>query len=337
MEDKTLRIIFTGIVTLTPGPPRYDDKPPDKAFVMMAANVDKKRGKRGKQINDWGIEIAEHFPFVSVNCLGLDNPPAPDDGPGRHNGGDCIYYFRDARVKIEPPRRPKKIRLEYFTDPTKPLADRPGSDDVAPPDDIRWLADIRDILQIESKPPQLKKTADPNATYVDDNVAAIVDLDGGTLRASFPCDTLNPKTFIDKDNNVVPGLRRVLASEFIIDIRYPKETARVTLSFHKLRKGAAVTGPAKLVLKWPVGRTTLEVRMGNDTKEEVRRLNTPQRCDPARQTGPVLKPRDDEFDLHYNLMQIPPTVSPPLPSNDPHQCSSEGCKPLMVSNPGGNG
>jgi hypothetical protein len=333
MAAKTLRIIFTGIVTLTPGPPEDEKNPRDKAFVMMAANVDK-NGHRGEQVNDLGVPIAEHFPFVLANRLTLDNPPQADDGPGRYNGGDCIYYLKDTRVKIEPPSSPKKIPLKYSTD-SKPMGERPGSADIAPASDIRWLADLSEIFPADKRP-KLKKTVDPSATYVSEEVAVIVDLSGGELKASFPCDTLNPHTFIDKDNKVVPKLRRVLASEFTFDIQYPEDTKSVTLSFEKLRKGTAVDGPqgGKLVVKWPAGRTIVEVRMGNDTKEEVRRLNTPQRCDPARQTGPVLKPRDDEFDLHYNLLEIPPKLSRPLPSNDPHQCSSEGCKPMIV-NPGG--
>jgi hypothetical protein len=92
-----------------------------------------------------------------------------------------------------------------------------------------------------------------------------------------------------------------------------------------LKQGTPVKGPAKLVLKWPE-ETMLVVRMGNDPEDEVRRLNTPQRCDPSRDTGQVLKPRDDDFDLHYNFFQMK-DVGRPLPQNDIHQCDFEGCKP----------
>jgi hypothetical protein len=325
MDEKTLRIIVSGISTLWPGPPRNGDKPPVKAFVMMAANRERESGNRGNQTNDWKMTIPDHFPFVSVDSSVLENPPAPDDRVDRKNGGDYIYYFRDARVKIDPaPQR--ETLIEYFSDPTKPLADRPGSDDVAPADDIRWLADIRDIL---SKPSPLKKTADPTAATVGDDVAAVVNLDGGTLRANFPCDSVQPKIFMDKDGKVVSGLRRVLATEFIIDIPYPKETQQVSLQFQDLRNGTSMIWPQKLVLKWPEKTNTLEVRMGNDTKDEARRLNTPQRCEPVRQDGPVLKPRDDDFDLHYNLLQID-DIARPLPQNDPHQTRFDGCKPATT-------
>jgi hypothetical protein len=231
---------------------------------------------------------------------------------------------------IDPPPKPG---IKYFIDPDgRPLADRPGSLDVAPADDIRWLADARDIL---SQPSPLK-TIDPGADNVGNEVAAVVNLDGGTLRANFPCDTVHPKAFIDAKGNVIQGLlRRVLADEFIIDIPYPKEKEQVTLSFKALRKDTPVTGPPKdLVLRWPKGESTIELRMGNDPKDEVRVLDTPQRFDPVRRIGPVLKPRSDDFDLHYNLLDIP-NGQRPLPQNDVNQCRADDCKPLAVSQSGG--
>jgi len=327
MADKTLKIIFNGISTLWPGPPRNGDKPPDKAFVMMAANEHTTNGKRVKQINEWGTTIPDHFPFVHVARQLLINPPMPPDetvvvGEG---GEHFIYFFKDARVGIQPEQ--PGTRIEYFIDQKHPLAERPGSDNVAPPDDIRWLADIRDIL---AKPAPLKATANPNNPYVGEEVAAVVDLDSGVLKANFPCATISPKTFKDEKGNVVPGLQRVLADEFIIEIPYPEDTAQITLEFRQLRENTPVSGPKKLVMGWPVGETLLVVRMGNDTKEEVRRLNTPERCDPVRQTGPVLKPRDDDFDLHYNFLKIPKGVGRPLPQNDIRQCSVDGCRPGTI-------
>jgi hypothetical protein len=288
----------------------------------MAANIDRESAKRGRQANNRGTIIPEHFPFVHVASSVLESPPLPDEKAGDPSGSDFIYFFKDARVVIDPQ---PGTRIKYCIVPEKPLAERPGSDDVAPPDDIRWLADIRDVL---SYPAPLKKTANPLGP-IGDEVAAVVNLVGGELKANFPCDSVQPRAFIDADGKRVPGLRRVLASEFMIDIPYPKETERVTLSFDQLRKGTSVTGPPKLVLKWPEKETTLEVRMGNDTKEEIRRLNTRDNCDPSRQTGPVLKLRDDEFDLHYNLVDIQGDVRP-LPQNDIQQCGVEHCKPMML-------
>jgi len=346
MADKKLRIIFSGINTLTPAPPRdadepaelwpgpskRDEEPPRKALVLMAATT-KKKNKRGEEIsvNGWGTPIPDHSPFVHVARSLLVNPPWPTETVVVGKGGEhFIYFFRDAQVVIDPP---KKLGIEYFTDPKmRPLADRPGSFDVAPADDIRWLADTRDIL---SQPVPLKSTVNPSADSFGNEVAAVVHLDGGMMRANFPCDTVHPKAFIDAKGNVIPGFRRVLADEFIIDIPYPNETEQVKLSFKQLREDTPVTGtPPELVLRWPKGETTIELRMGNDPKDEVRVLDTPARFDPVRRIGPVLKPRSDDFDLHYNLLDIP-NGERPLPQNDINQCRADDCKPVFVSADGG--
>ena len=352
MADKTLRIIFNGISTLWPGPPRNGDETPKKAFVLMAANLQKATGKRGKeiapqktsekrvkqsnapkagdervnQINDWGTSIPDHFPFVRVARSLLIDPPLPAETVILGEGDEhFIYFFPDARVVIHPTPKPG-TGIDYFIDPKRrPLADRPGSDNVAPPDDIRWLADIRDLLS-ESAP--IKKTANPAEPYLGKEVAAVVNLDGGELKANFPCASVAPKTFKDgKTGKTVPGLRRVLADEFIIDIPYSEDTDWITLEFLPLRKGTPIKEPKKLLLSWPKREKVLVVRMGNDTKDEVRRLDTPERCDPVRRTGPVLKPRDDDFDLHYNVLKIPADTGRPLPQNDIQQCDFNGCKP----------
>lgn len=330
MSDKTLRIIFSGISTLTPAPPRNGEKLPDKAFVMMAANGQKTNGERVKQINEWGTTIPDHFPFVHVARSVLAEPPMPPDETVivSEGGEHFIYFFQDARVVIQSESKPT-TGINYYIDPKgHPLAERPGSDNVAPPDDIRWLADIRDIL---SKPAPLKKTSDPVQQYLGDEVAAVVDLPGGVLKANFPCATVSPKMFKDgTTGKVVPGLQRVLADEFFIDIPYAEDVDRITLEFQQLRESTPVNKPEKLVMVWPEGKKLLVVRMGNDTKSEIRRLDTPERCDPVRQTGPVLKPRDDDFDLHYNFLDIPKGVGRPVPQNDVRQCSVDGCKPGTI-------
>lgn len=359
MADKTLRIIFNGISTLWPWPPRNGEKRDelqDKAFVMMAANYEKQTHKRGTQTNDWQATIPRHFPFVHVARSVLVEPPDPNEvvivcEGGEHN----IYFFKDARVVIRP--KPVEASIEYFTDPEgRPLSERPGSIDDPPADDIRWLADIRDIL---SKP-ALKQTAIPtesNKQNIGEEVAAIVNLDGGQLKANFPCAGVAPKTFKDnKTGKTVAGLQRVLADEFIIDIPYTADINSITLEFQELREGipvnfpysegsdqdtpelrqssegtskavTPVNTPKKLVIGWPAGETLLVLRMGNDTKDEIRRLDTPERCDPVRVSGPVPKPRDDDFDLHYNFLDIPDEAGRPLPQNDIQQCDFNGCKP----------
>jgi hypothetical protein len=314
MKDKTLRITFSGISTLWPGPPRNNEEPPVKAFVLMAASG-------AVQANRWGATVPDHFPFVHVASSLLVNPPNPNETVIVAAGGErLVYFFQDARVVIDPPPR-YGTGIKYFIEPL-PLDERPGSNDVASTRDIRWLADIRDILP-QRTPPTL--TVDPAAASVGEEVAAVIDLEGGTLQANFPGDTVNAKVFRDAKGNVI--LKRVMACEFIVDIPYPEETDHVTLWFHQLRTDTPVSGPSNLVLKWPEGETTISLRMGNDPKSEVRLLDTPERFDPLRLTGPVLKPRDDDFDLHYKLLDVPQEERL-LPQVDIHQCHADGCLPL---------
>lgn len=340
MADKILSINFSGICTLWPGPPTEEEekqpdyKPREQVFVLMAATLDK-RGQRGKQLNHYEKAIPEHFPFVHVAASLIVKPPKPhpDENVVICEGGEhFIYYFRDVRVVIDPPKPGTCIK--YMTDPKKrPLAERPGSDDVAPAWDFRWIVQTREIFS-DAAPLKIIP-ADEN---VGREVLAIVNLDGGALRANFPADTVNAKTFADVSGPPLPDFRRALPDEFVIDIPYPENTKEVTLTFKKLRKGkgSTVTAPRKLVLKWPDEQTRLKLRMGYDPKEEIRLLDTEERFDPVRLIGPVLKPRDDDFDLHYNLLDCP-YGQRPLPQNDIHQCRFDDCKPLVASDPSGSG
>jgi hypothetical protein len=327
MADKTLKITFSGICTLWPGPPRNGEKP-DKAFVIMPSNP-QPDPKTLQRYSEFGARLPEHFPFVHVAASALvnplPNPPLPDAAFTCGGGEHFVYLFPDARVVIDPAPRPG-TPIIYYTDPKgRPIGERPGSDDVAQQDDIRWLADIRDVLP--DLQPQLKPAANPTGANIGKEVSAVVNLDGGTLKANFPGDSVNPKTFVDKNGEPAPGLRRVLADEFTIEIPYPEETTQITLIFENLRKGADDRLPEKkLMLRWRENKTTLELRMGNDPIDEVSKLDREDRFDPVKMIGPVLKPRDDDFDLHYNLLDIPPGARF-LPQNDIQQCSAEGCKP----------
>src|SRR5437763_11271350 len=99
MADKILRIIFNGISTLRPGPPqKKDEPPPEKAFVLMAANY--------KRItNDWDAPVEPHFPFVYVpESLLHGLISEPDDRVEDEKLGTCnIYYLDNARVTLDPP------------------------------------------------------------------------------------------------------------------------------------------------------------------------------------------------------------------------------------------
>src|SRR6266480_600153 len=194
MADKILRITFNGICTLTPPPPREGDDKVDKAFVLMAAN-------RNARKNDWGSTVEQHFPFIYVPVSFLAKPiPPPDATTTDDKLGACNIYFIDhARVVVD---TAPTAGIGYFVD-ERPLAERPGSDDVAPENDIRWVTDFRDILQ---GPARLRQTIDLSKSKFGPEVAVLVELKGGLLQAAFPCKSVQPKTFKDIQGNVVPGL-----------------------------------------------------------------------------------------------------------------------------------
>lgn len=318
MADKILKIVFSGISTLSPGPPlKKDESPPHKAFVLMAENY---RARK----NDWDATVEPHFPFVYVPEAflgGLISEPA--DRVDDEKLGTCnIYYLENARVTFDPLPEGK---LHYYIDHEHDLGERPGSDDIAHEDDIRWLADIRELLPPDQAPPRTS----PDAPGPE--VAAIVELTGGTLKAGFPCKSVQTQTFRAANGKTILGIKRVLASEFSIEMKYPEATRQVKLRLRPLRGNAFLTGISlnELTLRWPE-KGDLVVRMGNDTKPEARLAASPKRCNArvrSSEGAPLLKPRDDDFFLHYELLNVPEHGVRPLPQAGPHQTSGDGCKP----------
>jgi hypothetical protein len=325
MPDKILRITFNGISTLVPALPRSGTA--KKAFVLMAAN-------RKPWPNQYNQTIEPHSPFVYVPVSALSGwiPPPADAVEDDHLGACNIYFISDARVVIDPP--PSSKGIVYFIDDRpgrrfdKDVA-RPGSDDVISEHDVRWLMNVRDVAP-DSK---LKKSADPSAAHAGEEVAAIVQLDGGTIKANFPCKSVQPKTFKDAVKGEVKGFKRVLASEFFIEMRYPARTRSVTLQLKPLRADPYEHPPSgiggdELILSWG-DKATIDVRMGNDPQAEARSLRSFRRCDArSRDVGgaPVAVPRDDDFELHYELLDISASGRP-LPENGPHQTQFDGCSP----------
>jgi hypothetical protein len=316
VAKKLLIIKFNGISTLYPPPPRNGEANPDKAFVLMAANERKN--------NDWNAVLPEHFPYIFVPVSIIADPipvtkhTVTDDDLGACN----VYFFKNGRVTIDPGSSAAVI---YHQKESLELAERPGSDDVAPEDDIRWIADFREIF---GGGPKLKTSAIPTAPEIGNEVAAIVELPGGTLKASFPCKSVQPKTFkAGPDKTAVAGFKRVLASEFLLEALYPEDTATVTITVTPLRKDSDPIAASTLTLQWP-GNDPLVVRMGNDTEAEALLAASLMRCDGRRENGnPLAIPRDDDFDLHYNLLDLPKDTPRPVPQAGPHQSSGDGCKP----------
>src|SRR5881628_821583 len=97
MADKTLRLIFNGISTLSPGPPLNGDRTPERAFVLMAANPTKRP-------NAWEGTVEEHAPFVYVPAsLVAGTAPAAGATVADEKLGPCyVYYLANARVSFDP-------------------------------------------------------------------------------------------------------------------------------------------------------------------------------------------------------------------------------------------
>ena len=337
MPDKILRIFFSGISTLSPGCPRGNEKTPEKAFVLMAANRERRK-------NDQNATVEVHSPyiFVPVSVLAEPKPTSPLPPIPTDKFGDCFIYFIDnARVVVE--GKPSK-GINYHVERDKHLAERPGSNDVASEHDIRWLGDFRDIL-----PPAfaaLKPAVDPAARTVGEDVAVVVELAGGTWKSSFPCKTVQPRTFLDTagkpllDRKSRKPLKRVLANEFCIEIPFPGDVHRVKLKLKRLRHDMPPAGLEpldQLVLQWG-NNATIDVHMGNDTVQEATLAASPKRCDARFLRGPngqpVLVPRDDDFFLHYQLIAVPDRKGP-LPQNGPQQTHINGCVPFAAPKPTG--
>jgi len=332
MFEKMLKITFNGISTLAPGPPRNGDPDPEKAFVLMPANR-APRKYRSTEVLD------PHFAFLYVPVAVLAEPiPRPvycvdDEKLGRCN----IYFVDNARVVLDPP---PLGHLKYFIDHyensghPKDIKERPGSDDVASEHDIRWLPDIRDIFPDNA---DLDAAADPRSRIIGKQVAMVVELPAGTLKANFPCKSVQPKTFDGfKQKHAHKPKPRVYANEFVLEMQYPSRTEDVRLKLTSLRPTAPISGLDKrgLILEWK-GEQTIELRMGNDTASEIVDLQSMRRCDARSRRTLDGKPKplpilDNDFDLHYDVLAIPSKLGRPVPHNGPHQTKFNGCVPLSA-------
>jgi hypothetical protein len=335
MADKILRITFNGVSTLTPGLPGKGEANPEKAFVLMAAN-------RSVRKNTWKADIDPHTPFIYVPVAAIGGDvPRPAESVVDDKLGPCNIYFVDhARVVFDP--EPMGT-LEYYVDPDpeRKRGVRPGSSDVIRENDIRWLMDINEIIPDA----RVSAAADPRSPTVVDEVAVVVELRAGLLKANFPCKTAQPKTFRDRDSDPVPDFRRVLAAEFFIEMRFPEDTQSVALRLQRLRARAADASrdqpPAgiagdTLILQWG-DRTAIDLRMGNDTRRETRALVSFKRCDIRTRDvngHPVAVPRDEDFELHYQVLEFEGAARP-LPQNGPHQTQFDHCSPLATRSNGG--
>lgn len=302
MSKKALKITFSGINTLTPA-----ETGPETtvAHVVMGAWRTATPGPDGLPI---------HRAFVYVPEKYLSSPPLPvatvndlQHGPTR------IYYVDHARARVSPE---PATRPSYFTD-GKAIGERPGSDDVAVADDMRWLADLRDIV------PSVQGFApgcDPDQDPVNSEVAMVVTLHSGLFKANFPCTTVQPQAFY-ADGVRLDIPRRVYAQEFTVEYTYEEDPGPVRLTFEPLRQDTAPTGiaGAELVLQWE--NDEIELRMGNDTDGEIAAMIDLSRCDVPQ----VPVTRGNDFPIHYNLVNLDPDVPRPIPEPATLHTEHNGC------------
>jgi len=322
--SKTLRITFSGICTRVPGHPRSGDREPEQVFVLMPA------ARTLKLTEDKKDQIPQHHAFIYIPAANLKEPPPPalfvdDERLGRTE----VYLIDHARVRVRP-RPPQQTIVHAVTD--LPLAKRPGPKDVAPEFDVRWLADMRDILP----PDGLSLQLNPTASDLNEEVAMIVELPAGTITANFPCKTVQPQRFrIPADPPLIAedrvfGEERVFACEFIVAMEYPDDTESVKLVLSPLSSDVPIDGIAakELDLVWDTA-STLDIRIGNDTLDEIVALRGIARCN-ARE---MPRARDNDFDLHYLLLGG--TTGPrPRPFNGNDQTMHNGCVPASGSGGG---
>lgn len=320
MAEKILRLTFNGICTLTPGIPP-NGATAEKAFVLMAAN-------RKRRKNNWDADVEPHAPFIYVpESIQGDEIPTPADSVNDDKFGKCnIYFINDAKITFDPP---PVEGIEYYIDRranrTFEKKERPGSDDVVSENDMHWLVNVREVVP-EAR---LRAEANPEAENVAPELAVAVELTGGVLKAGFPCKAIQAKTFASPDGEV-EGFKRVLATEFFIEMKFPEETQFVSLRLDPLpgrdRPASGVPGDA-LFFQWN-DRAVIDVRMGNDTRDEARALRSFRRFDARSHVvdgRPVAVPRDEDFDLHYDLMEN--TGNRPLPQTGIHQTILDICDP----------
>ena len=305
MSDKTLKITFSGICTLTPA---ETTPATDKVYVMMPA---------AREENVDPPAIKRHYAFVYVPEQYLVSPPDPAFPPLHDDdlGPTRVYLVDHARaaldsVPMSPPR--------YFVDEEhNVLPERPGSADAPVPEDLRWMVDFREVIPAATG---FAPGCDPAGPAVKDTIAMVVELKSGILKANFPCASVQPQVFQAGELRL-DIKRRVYAPEFTVEITYPADAGDVRLKFTPLREDAIVSGVAgdELVLHWMNDR--IELRMGNDTESEIQALINLERCNIPL----VRSPRDNDFALHYNEFNLAAGVARPLPVAGTLHSEHNGC------------
>ena len=189
-------------------------------------------------------------------------------------------------------------------------------------EDCRWIPDAREVVPGHDT---LRPSVDPRNARIGKEVSLIVELNSGIIKAHMPCQNAQPRVFNQPSGFAGP---RVMASEFYCDVEYPDEATTVKLAFSQLNPLEELQGLTVRELVLQFGRSQMiEVRVGNDTMDEIVEMRSPARCDIAD----LPNAPDNDFDLHYNLLTAGPIR--PLPLNGPRTSEHNGCVGYMAKLP----
>jgi hypothetical protein len=323
---KTLKVIFTGVCTFAPSAPDDPNETLTDFFVLMPAarapQLVPQKDQDGKPVKPLIIARHQSYLYVPDQLLGM--VPEPAILIRDQSLGLCNVYLMD-RARITFDRIPANP-LRYFVDPQeRPVTDRPDEDnlDIAPHNDSRWVADSTEILPGGAR---LRADVNPANDITNGLVSMVVHLKGGLIEAGDVCNTAQARTFAPVQ---VPIAARVLVPELTVTMEFPDDTLSINLVVSPLDPNELVSGlDGGLELFWR-SSDTIQLRIGNDTLDEIVALRDDRRCEP----GDDLPELEAEFGLQYGLMEIPPGTDLPLPKRGGQQGDVGGCVGVKVKYP----
>lgn len=313
--SKTLRITFSGICTLAPGFPRNGEQPPAKVHVIMPASPAADIAVDGPDTR----AISRHRFFLYApkeHVMKSTSARVPDFVVRDAKlSTDCEVYLMN-RVHVKASRLSvNPLRYNITPGSIGMSSGQPGAANKA---DIRWYADMREILPGVD---QLSATVDPRVTALNQlatSVAGVFELDSGRILANYPCANAGPQTF-NRPGGQGP-LQRIFAPEFVNELVYPDSVTQVTLEITSLDGDVE----PDVTLTWG-SSSVIDVRAGNDAVDEIVEI-AKNRCG-----GPVTgTTTDNDFELHYRLLSNAPAAGRPVPVATGGQTRHNGCLGAMV-------
>jgi len=322
---KTLKIIFTGVCTFAPGIPEDPNEAISDFFVLTPAARSPRPARQKDEHGNVRI-VARHHAYLYVPDQFLNTVPEPAMLLRDEKLGLCNVYLMDhAKLSFDlAPDNP----VRYVVDNHLPVKDRPSDDNpnVARRNDSRWVPDSTEIFPNGAR---LRSDVDPRNDITNGRVTMVVHLKGGLIEANHPCNLVQPRTFKPELVQIEP---RVLAPELVVTMAFPDQTESIKLNVKRLDPDERVSGLSvgELELHWR-GDEIMQIRVGNDTLEEIVSLRNKERC----ATNADLPTAEAEFDLHYDLLEVQPGPNFPLPTRGGDEGDVGGCVGLKANLPGG--